>query len=189
MIIIEGADLVGKTTLAQHLAKRLDYQLHHLSRLPDSFDRYWDYLDLAADKCVMDRFHMSEPVYATMRADNSMVLSPYRYRLIDAALAVRFPVFTVVITASDELLDARMREDEMYNLEQIKTVNALYRAIVKQDNERTDLAKWRMAYDIAIHCTASRPFPETFDANVIISRYTAMRGTFYAVHEGRPIRG
>lgn len=135
MIILEGSDLVGKTALANAIVahpviKSRGMTYSHLSRLPDDFNRYWHYVNLMNRFVVQDRFHMSEIVYATMRCEATL-LTPYRYKLVDAALRL-FGGFTVVILASNDTIVERFNRrerPEMYSLEQILYANELFRRV------------------------------------------------------------
>lgn len=63
MLIIEGADCVGKTKLAEDLAMRLDKAYKHSSKGFETASDYVTKLDLDN---VYDRWHLSEHVYARL---------------------------------------------------------------------------------------------------------------------------
>lgn len=164
MLIIEGGDLVGKTTVCKKLCSYLylqkgGYVYQHLSRLPSGFDRCKGYMALASRCSVRDRFHMSEIIYAKVRKENT-ALSPERYRLIDAHLRM-LGAYTVVITAEEELIKARSRDDEMYSMAQILRANEYF---------NTKLECW-MDCDAHFHCTVEKPFLTKQDLDHIIDAY------------------
>jgi thymidylate kinase len=67
LIIIEGADKTGKTTLAKAIAKRFGYHYYHSGppkRRPA--DEYIDFLLDLKYSTVCDRFHLGELVYGPM---------------------------------------------------------------------------------------------------------------------------
>lgn len=170
MLIIEGSDLTGKTTLAKTLLKELKgFKYQHLSRLPDEFDRYWDYCRLVNPGIVQDRFHMSEPVYARVRGDET-TLGPEQYRLIDAMLRC-YGAFTVVLICEDDaLLESRWREGEMYDVSSVKRANNFYTRIVYGDFS----PYMQVDFDYVICETKARPFPTEQDVHNILKCY-AMR--------------
>lgn len=64
MIIIEGSDCLGKTTLAKWIAKQTGLTYRHMTRPgPDFGWRAEDYLEGVADLTVCDRFHLGGLVY------------------------------------------------------------------------------------------------------------------------------
>lgn len=74
MLILEGPDCAGKTTLLKELIARTIKRLssdgslasivvQHFGLLPDSWDYYKDYLDRISVDRVSDRFHFSELIY------------------------------------------------------------------------------------------------------------------------------
>jgi len=81
MLILEGADQLGKTTLANKLLKELHkrgypYVYRHFTRLPDCWKYPMSYLAHVSEPVVQDRFHMSEIVYTYMRNEPTKA---YRY--------------------------------------------------------------------------------------------------------------
>lgn len=136
MLIIEGTDIVGKTTLAKKLTHELSSFGHiysHFTRLPDNFDRYWGYIEHARPNIVQDRFHMSELVYASARRDSTS-LDDETYRLVDAYLR-NFGSYTVVITATEELLKSRYenininKTQQMYDLHTVLSANEYFKEV------------------------------------------------------------
>lgn len=126
MLIIEGADLMGKTTLAHALLKELTTHIYcHFTRLPKDFDYYGMYIDRMSPFIVQDRFHMSEIVYATVRGEEPNI-TPLQYRLLDAH-ALMNGAFTVVLYSDDDLIRSRWREGEMYTLDRVIAANFYFR--------------------------------------------------------------
>lgn len=172
MLIIEGSDLVGKSTLCQNLVKRLADSGHtysHLSRLPDAFHRYWSYVDRAARFVVQDRFHMSEIVYAEARGDGTS-LSPEKYRLVDGFLR-GLGAYTIVISCSDDLLVERYKtraQEEMYKLELVLNVNSFFRHIGRKCGWKNYNA---IDVDFACVCTPSNPFVSDNEVEQILKEY------------------
>lgn len=110
MLIIEGADRVGKTTLCHKLIERLaptgPWMYRHFGPLPESWMHPWDYFPHMSRYVVQDRFHLSEWVYRRAEGQANPDLTSEKYRLIDAQLRLLGSV-TVVITASAKIIDER----------------------------------------------------------------------------------
>lgn len=132
MIIVEGPDLVGKTTLAKYLESAIANEMgtghvyQHLSKLPAGFDFISGHLALVNERSVWDRFHMSELVYSqALRGGISMHLEEYAF--MDCAVRMSKGL-VVLLTGSEELIRERhsQRDDHMFTLEQILQVNEIY---------------------------------------------------------------
>ncbi len=106
MLIIEGPDNIGKTTLCHKLVRFLGevgpWQYRHSKKPPETWDYPESYFEHMSRFMVMDRFHMSEIVYSHARGDKHQ-LQPWAYKLIDAMLR-QFGGFTVVLSSTDESL-------------------------------------------------------------------------------------
>lgn len=67
LIVIEGPDKTGKTTLAKAIAEQLGYEYVHFSAPKGSpADEYIDFLLKLKRPTVCDRFHLGELVYGPM---------------------------------------------------------------------------------------------------------------------------
>lgn len=185
MIIVEGADLVGKTTLCKKLVERLPGHVYaHFTRLPDSFDRYWGYHERASRGIVQDRFHMSEVAYAAMRGDlGSSGLTPEVYRLVDARLR-RLGCMTVLLVAEPELLERRMREGEMYNISQILHVNAIFKEIIES---RGGSLGYDMDVDFWTEGFETKPYVLEEEIDELVERYETRQETLRDITDRVPI--
>lgn len=158
---------MGKTTLAKKLLKHPLLQDHvyaHFSRLPPGFDYYWDYLDRASVRVVQDRFHMSEPVYAKARGDQTR-LTPEVYRLVDARLRL-LGSYTVVITADPALIRTRWREGEMYPIDKVLSVNQMFMQIVSRE-----FSDYTPDFDYYFHGNHARPYVTDAAVGDIVAGY------------------
>jgi len=127
MIIIEGPDLVGKTTLAKKIAERAKLRYRHLSRMPDVFDFFHGYTQMMHPHVVHDRMFLSEPVYATARGDQTP-LTPERFHYVQG-YAQTIGCITISVMTSLEAIEKRYREreaEEMYNWETMVRVHATW---------------------------------------------------------------
>jgi hypothetical protein len=177
MLIVEGPDLVGKTTLAKKIALKLNecgwpHIYQHLSRLPECsrHDILGMYRRLMNPYTVRDRFHYSEPLYAAIRGDAAL-LGPGSYKQIEREL-LNYEKFLIVITADDELIEARHKKlgrKEMYDLDKILQVNQLYYTAAEEQH----YGAYEMPHDLWIHCTADQPFVELgehLNLNIYLNR-------------------
>lgn len=102
MLIIEGSDCLGKTTLANSILKRvneiapkLSAVISHMTR-PDenTFDFFTDYFPMIIPTVIQDRFHLGSLAYH----DNKM--TPENLRIIEGQIFSRGG-FVVVLYASN----------------------------------------------------------------------------------------
>ena len=158
MLIIEGADCVGKTTLARKMAGELKLLYQHLGPMPEGWEET-DYIRLGCQKVVYDRFHVSDVVYSKVLNRAPCIENP---RFLHAALQVRFAAFTVIIAAEPELISLRFREaDQMYNEETVLKCNELF-------------AKCAAHYaDYVIRTSVTNPYPDENDIKAIVKGWTA----------------
>lgn len=145
MIILEGADCVGKTTLARKLSAQIaeiigetdpEKCYSHMSRPAESFDHVAGYLQNIGPR-AQDRYHLGAVVYGVMMsyggAPNSAAL-----RWIQTQL--RYQGALVVVMYSDrDSLEARLRTNtkaEMYDRQTILEVNDIYRRVIAPGRNR-----------------------------------------------------
>lgn len=177
MLIIEGPDLVGKTTFCNVLLRKLNalgwpHVYRHFSRLPVAWGERWreNYLDHAATYAVQDRYHLSEPLYAKARCESSVIKD---YSSLNTELLRRRTAFTVVVTAVDDLIKeryARLAEREMFSLDKVLDANnAFFDAAVMQVLPSGEVVE--RLVDHHIHCGPEHDFPTERDADEILRLY------------------
>ena len=170
MLIIEGSDLVGKTTFARKLVEYLNgldvpVIYAHFGLLPASWNYYWDYLDHMNRRVVMDRFIMSEVVYGAACRGHSQI-DASTYRLLDARIRLYNGV-TVVMTAKPTFIEeqyTKHKDRETFQLDDVLAVNALYREIAARHRLRFGQEEWVMDVDHWINVTDADHY--ACDANV-----------------------
>ena len=126
MLIVEGTDLVGKTTLCRQLVETLNalgrpHTYSWLGLLPRGWDYHWDYVARMVNPVVQDRFYLSEAAYG-VAARREPRLGTRELDLLDAELRVRGG-FTVLLLAHDEVLEelyARKTQPELFELDVIR---------------------------------------------------------------------
>jgi thymidylate kinase len=140
MIIFDGCDLAGKTTMARAAVAALQeagfpHMYMHLDRLPNNgaWDYYRGYTDLMSAFTVWDRFHLSELAYRS-QDDRPTGMTPAHYELVDAALTM-VGGFVVVVVAHPDVIKVRhaKRKEDMYKLDHILKVNEWYTGLVNSN--------------------------------------------------------
>jgi thymidylate kinase len=86
IIILEGPDGSGKTTLAQQISRQTGYLLLHRSQPKSEEDKKRmmdEYIQVikANKNCIMDRSWYSEMVYGPVMRDDSVITYPQMYEL------------------------------------------------------------------------------------------------------------
>ncbi len=179
MLIVEGTDGVGKTTLCRRLLDRLPTHVYaHFTRLPAGFDYYWGYADRAGADVVQDRFHLSEVAYAAA-CGRPCGLTPDLYALVDARLRA-LGAFTVVVLADPELVRSRWDESQMYDLgTTLRAGEAFADVAGRPDFYRADV-------DLVITCDVGKPYATDDDVDEVLEGYRRRRGLVAAVAARRP---
>jgi len=173
MLIIEGTDHVGKTTLAKKLERRFSahgFVYQHLSRLTDGFDRYWGYLPLIRPRVVQDRLFLSEIAYASARGESSEATLPPEYlRLLNAHKHL-VGGFTVLITCNDYLLTSRYAKEENQEHQMYKTP-----IVIAANKAFMCLPAQLIEPGYHIHLTKDRPWPSEDQLEEIVQEYTRLQ--------------
>lgn len=179
MLIIEGTDGVGKTTLCRRLLAGLPgHRYGHMSRPPAGFDHHWGYVALAAPDLVQDRFHMGDVAYAHARGEPPS-LTPDRYAMVDAALRP-LGSFVVVVTADEGLVRARWTPDQMYDLGRTLAAGRAFLDVASRPDW------YRADVDCHLHCDAGRPYVDDDQVDEVLSRYRERRRVVAEVLSRRP---
>lgn len=175
MIIVEGSDMVGKTTFCRSLVTAINFSerrnrderfppfVHssHLSALPPKWNFVNDYLmnRRANEVTVWDRYHISELMYREFHSDNTPKLTLSKYMRVDEGLR-SFGALIVVITADPDMLQNRLLNDpreEMFSPETIAAVNKKYIDFcTAPDHPFADVTTCEV---IRVHCDVDQPFP------------------------------
>ena len=109
VIVLEGCDGVGKTTVAARLVSVYDYVLVHSGRTPDGVDLASRYRAIFArpEKLVLDRSFVSELVYGPLQHGRSRISIAEAARLA-SCVAERDGVL-VHLTGDPKEIVARLR--------------------------------------------------------------------------------
>ncbi len=144
MIVIEGPDMAGKSSLAQRLFEILPTAPHagllrrspapmvrHFTKPPPSFDKYWGYRECVQRNVILDRFHMSHPVYRHI-AGEEHDLTPFKYQLVDSDIAKVGGIIVLLVPSERELKkrwDQHAGRGEMYDLDFVLRVRRVFSEI------------------------------------------------------------
>lgn len=169
MLIVDGSDCTGKTTLCKELVEKLNfthrslrhaYSYSHLGALPARWDFYKHYVERCQPWLVQDRFHLSELAYGIVtRYGTSITRLEDIERYLD-----ELPAMRVVLTAEDSLLDRRYSiERELFPLRQVKAVNALFVEL-----------PWKVTVHRVFHETEETPWPTKEWVRELLSQYIEM---------------
>lgn len=139
IIIVEGSDLVGKTTFAENLSKKTGYEIikgssFELSELgADAMFQYMMNL-LDEDNIIVDRFFYSNLIYASIY-DYPKLSYSQLMRLHQKMNRVKATL--IYLHANDEVLDERynMRgDDDIKSIEEIIRISMVYRQTMTRND-------------------------------------------------------
>jgi hypothetical protein len=131
MIILEGADCVGKSTLSKKLIPLLDdlkypHVEQHFGLLPKSWDYCSDYIRNVRPGVVMDRFHMSELIYGSVVPGRTQWLDPVAYERVDSKIT-HVGGIVVLCWEDEETINGRFKEkNEHFSLDIIQRAAAAF---------------------------------------------------------------
>jgi len=182
MIIIEGTDLLGKTTLARELLTWLHrcgfpHVYCHFTKLSIGFDRYWHYLPWINRYSVTDRFYMSRVAYGRA-LNNQDVCTHTEMKMLDAHVALVGGLTAVCVANDDMWLYNRCKSNpkiEMYNADEIVAVNRQFKDLL-ESNE--------LSYDVVIRVEEDN-WPAVH-AGKIQSAYLTKQDQLSDVYDRRP---
>ncbi len=145
MIIVEGIDGVGKTTLVDYLVTQ-GMSKHHFgydSKNLDLITKYMSLLKDNTDSLVLDRSFISEMVYGPV-IRNMCKLELEDYRKLLLAYKDRGVSIIYLIAPKVELLKRRQHDDSDYsNIEKYyDELNGQYDSIMEYSNQFVDVHKF-----------------------------------------------
>lgn len=133
IIILEGSDKVGKTTLSKLLEARYESEVVHFSApKKDPYREYMDFLDKADTKknYVLDRFHVGEIVYGELYRGKSKV-SVDQLWYLDLRLQAHQALLVHCFTDSDTVKRKFIEDnEESSRLEDVETILSMFKDAV-----------------------------------------------------------
>lgn len=179
MLIVEGPDGVGKTTLCKKLLAGLPgYVYSHFTRLPRGFDYHWGYADRVSRYIVQDRFHLSEIIYSAARGEDTP-LTPELYRLVDARLRLA-GAYTLLVTADRRVLEPRWGTGQMYSLERTLAAADFFAGLP------ANYPGYCLDIDYHHHCTAGGPYVTDAVVDRVLTEYKARQSLVTRLAGCRP---
>ena len=190
MLIIEGSDLVGKTTLIKEIcteATKRGFPMipQHFGLLPDNWDFYQDYLDYINKRTVMDRFVLSEIVYGEILREKSRITPRIWSHLNRHCVSGPGPGYdlstsmTVIIAAEPDFFKEHVHKQfeyrsEVFKEEQICNVNDAFLMVMQTHR----INEFEIEYDIAHEVQNDRDFPSSNPDFVeeIVETYLKLQG-------------
>lgn len=136
MLVIEGADCLGKTTAAKRLAEMMGVEYRHMGRPGPKFGfTAAEYLSMYHEG-VQDRFHLGGLIWHGVSQTG---LTGRKLREVDSALYAR-GVFTVVMRHADSnVYDHMLRRSakrELFDRDTIISANERYHTLVRHSRPR-----------------------------------------------------
>jgi hypothetical protein len=140
IIVIEGSDGVGKTTLAKSLQKSLKSAYVHYGPLP-LWWRIWDYKDRLVRHAVYDRYHWSSYAYSSVYPQPIDVTPEDCVRIdSDIRRLLSGQYATVLVYCSEPNFFENRAKDDLFDVKQIKAVNERYALQRKHFDVAHDIA-------------------------------------------------
>ena len=132
MIILEGIDGVGKTTIANHL-NELGFITHHFiydQNNNDITSKYLGLLNSDTRKMILDRSFISELVYGPVLRGKSKINREQLERIVSSYQKIS-PILIYVKASKEDVLERRKDDNNDFNM-----IATYYEAL----NERYDKA-------------------------------------------------
>lgn len=190
MIIVSGADLVGKSTFVKAVIERLRtsykmlYAHCHLGRLPVGGDRFIEYIRLMQQHQVWDRFTLDEIAYRT-HDDLVSNLTPLKYSLIDAEV-IRRGGLIIVMTADRAVIKRRHERigDPVYTLDHILQVNDTFAEIACDKQHMLRGRMFNLHIDESWHVTEDNRAAFSIYADNLVDQYVRRQQELIEIARG-----
>lgn len=180
MLIVEGADEVGKTTMCDTMVKILQERTGeeitsgHMGRRPRNFNYYWGYRRLFRRWHIQDRFHLGEWAYEkaqerTPRYTRTSLLILHSWLLSQGALVVH------VTTKTEEMLRDRLLKnpDDKFTIPVVLAARSNF----------IQLTDW--CYCVNVITTPEEPFPSEIQISGICTAYIERQREVIRLAESR----
>ncbi len=143
MLVIEGADCLGKTILAKKIVKRvsdigLPVVYSHMTRPnEDVFDFFLDYKKMLNPCAVQDRFHLGGLAWHEGK------ISSVRLQIINAWIRSKGGLIVVLYAADEEWYEQRLKKDKrgnMLSIDMMAEANRFYKKFSTKGRMDSDYA-------------------------------------------------
>lgn len=138
LILVEGPDKAGKTTLAKRLSYLLGWHYLHTGPAPDlnkAFEHNLNALNVYKDRVVIDRLHLSTRVYGPI-FHNRNLLSTYDIDVLEGVLRSKGALI-VYCRPSNDSMDAKLDalDDPYESLTLAKVVRESYDSLMRKRDD------------------------------------------------------
>ena len=118
IIVLEGQNGVGKTTLAEKLVKRFKMAYNkypgHTRDVKSGYEYYMKLAYAAADNTIQDRFHIGECVYPLIKMDGRIPLAVWQQHQVERLLANRGGLIIRCVASKEFIQRAYIERGEEY---------------------------------------------------------------------------
>ena len=136
IIILEGCDKTGKSTLAKKLSKQLGYKVVHLGvpKPKGHFQKLEKLIQDNPDGIIFDRFHWGDRVYTGITAKKRALTPPEFFRI--KQMLGRRETVVIYCHSSQILIRRRFIEDgeELIRMKEISTILNRYNQMLVMSN-------------------------------------------------------
>lgn len=183
MLVIEGPDMVGKTTLADKIRKTMYKMGHPAAAMKFGMESKGimsvDYLrDRIHRWTVCDRMHASEVIYAMARGDRPR-LAPGDCAAVDGIIAAHSGMMVVIVAkpnAYDRLIALHHKRGEDYSIATCRHVNAMYRQLANEGGVGTHRFTVDMQLEVACDDLGRVSYVSDEIAEGIAAEYVSRQG-------------
>lgn len=155
MIIIEGCDKTGKTTLANSLNKKLGFDIVKFNqpKTDNPYFEYMSFLEKVDNPKIVDRFHVGEFVYPVIY-NRPMVLTRRHFRIIDLSLQT-LGAIKILASTNVEFIKNKFKKDgeEVNKIQDIELTTMLfnlYNSYISTGDQFIDYDLNEMPLNVAI---------------------------------------
>jgi shikimate kinase len=137
IIILEGPNGVGKTTLAKEICEKLEMTYEKDNRIADkNKDGYKRYLKLAKElksNTVQDRLHLGEVVYPVLKKDKRKPLAKEHQHRIENVLNKRYALLIYCTATMDFIKNVyNTRGETFLTIKQVPKEMELFKTAVQR---------------------------------------------------------
>jgi hypothetical protein len=150
LVVIEGLDRTGKSTLAYQLSRETGARVTHFSK--PAKEPVFEYTDPLVDhthssKQVFDRYHVGELVWPTIFGRPS-TFGPAQQTYVEMALQSRGAVIVKTSRDMDDLREHLIRDDEPLDPDKAEFADALFLQALA-GTEGTPVLSWSLGQPLA----------------------------------------
>lgn len=133
LIIIEGCDCTGKSSLAEYLSGKFRTMKYHFSKPKGkAYDEYIEFIEELNCDMVVDRYYLGEEVYGPVWRGKSS-LTPWEFMDIEHKLTPFRPLGIFCHTDVESIISGfKTRGEALTKPEEVPQIVSLFEAAVKK---------------------------------------------------------